>query len=380
MVLKDFIMPIRLPTASLDARISCNRPARIRLASKTPACSTAASHGHSAILESKQTKAANAWLIVGQGLAGSCLAWQFLLRGIPFRIVDRGHGGSTRVAAGMINPITGKNFEPSWRIDEFHPEAISFYLELESILGVALWHPLPILRLASNGKEWNKIQGKLDSPSTRPWIKSSTPEIPSGFHAAVELLGGGWLDTPTFVNASRDHFIKKGCYDESFHDVSAPHPNRILCEGAHGLMNDQLGSHRCAKGEILTVRADWPETHIRIGAGGWLVPIGNQHFRIGSTYEWNQLDELPTAPGRDRICRLAEKLGGTDFEITSHVAGIRPILRRSQPLIGTNRAGDWIFNALGSKGSLYAPEMANMLADWIIGGIPPEEDFILPPV
>ena len=318
------------------------------------------------------------WLIVGQGLAGSCLAWEFFQRSIPFEITDNGHGGSSRVAAGMVNPITGKNFHPSWRIEEFHPQAMRFYTELEEKLNTRFWHPLPVLRLASSEKEWKKIAGKLDSPEVAPWLQSTDFTPPEGFAGAVELKGGGRLDTPAFMEATRSFFSDYGSHSISQHDTSLTHPRRILCEGALGLIQTQLGQHRCAKGEILTVRADWPETHIRIGAGGWLVPIGDGHFRIGSTYEWDELDESPTDAGQKRIIEIAEKLGGQDFEITAHVAGIRPILRRSEPLIGKNTAGDWIFNALGSKGSLYAPRMASMLADWIEKDIRPDPSFILP--
>src|SRR5262245_21225568 len=56
------------------------------------------------------------WTIVGQVLAGTCLAWALWDRGEGFLMIDRGAGGSSRVAAGMVYPITGKNFEPSWRI------------------------------------------------------------------------------------------------------------------------------------------------------------------------------------------------------------------------------------------------------------------------
>jgi len=320
------------------------------------------------------------WLIVGQGLAGSCLAWEFFRRGIPFEIVDTGSGGSSRVAAGMVNPITGKNFQPSWRIGDFHPQAMDFYLSLEARLKTFFWYPVPILRLATSEKEWRKISGKLDSPEISPWVQSTDVPTPAGFSGAVELKGGGRLDAPAFMEATRKFFTDYGNHRISRHDTSESHPRRILCEGALGLMAGQLGQHRCAKGEILTVRADWPESHIRVGAGGWLVPTGRGLFLVGSTYGWDELDETPTPAGRLRITEIARRLGGADFEITAHVAGVRPILRRSQPLIGKNSSGDWIFNALGSKGSLYAPGMARMLADWIEKDIRPEEDFILPPV
>lgn len=317
------------------------------------------------------------WLIVGQGLAGTCLALEFLDRGIPFRIVDSGRGGSSRVAAGMINPITGRNFEPSWLIEDFHPGAVAFFERAAKTFGEPLWHPLPVMRLASSAKEWAKISNKLDLPKTKRWLHETQATTPDDFCGSITLKGGGWVNTARFLSLTRDHFEQLGILETAQLDTTATHSQRILCQGAQGLLQDQLGKHRCAKGEILTVEADWPETHIRIGAGGWLIPIGQNRFRIGSTYEWNELDELPTDKGTTRISEIASKLGSPDFKIIDHVAGVRPILRRSQPLIGKNTGGDWVFNALGSKGTLYAPGMATMLADWICNGTQPDPEFIL---
>lgn len=317
------------------------------------------------------------WLIAGQGLAGTCLAFEFLDRDILFRIIDPNTGGSTRVAAGLLNPITGKNFEPSWRIEDFYPCSIAFFKKIESSLGAKLWHDMPILRLASSEKEWSKISSKLSHPKIRPWLHTEQTPTPPSFYGSITLNGGGWIDTPQFLKITREYFLKLGIIETGKLDSQIP--NTILCQGSDGLIPNQLGPHRCAKGEILTVIADWPETHIRIGAGGWLIPIGDNHFRIGSTYEWNHLDNLPTKTGVERISAIAEKLGGNDFKIIDHLAGIRPILRRSQPLIGKDSSGNWIFNALGSKGTLYAPEMANMLAAWICENKMPHQDFIYSP-
>ena len=87
------------------------------------------------------------WRIVGQGLAGTCLGLEFMARGVDFKIVDSGTGGSTRVAAGLINPLTGKNFQPSWLIEEFHPYAVEYFEKLGERFGVKLWHPMPVMRL-----------------------------------------------------------------------------------------------------------------------------------------------------------------------------------------------------------------------------------------
>jgi glycine/D-amino acid oxidase-like deaminating enzyme len=313
-------------------------------------------------------------MIVGQGLAGTCLAWEFWKRGLSFSLVDREAGGSSRVAAGMINPITGKNFQPSGRIGQFLPQAMEFYAEVEQRIERTIWHPMPVLRLADSQKEWSKMLSKSTLPEVTPWLLNhGVPVAVGGWAGALELTGGGRLDTRTFLDASREFFRQHGIYQQAEVPVDDSGAGRIWCEGAFGLMLGRFGTHRCAKGEILTLRArDWDATHIRVGAGGWLVPLGGCLFKAGSTYEWNELDEVPTAAGGTRVEQIAARLGGSDFDVVHHEAGIRPILRRSEPLIGPINKGDWMFNGLGSKGSLYAPGIARRLADWITEGVEPE--------
>ncbi len=319
------------------------------------------------------------WIIVGQGLAGTCLAWDFWNRGVEFQLVDRENGGSSRVAAGLINPVTGKNFEPTPRIGDFLPEALEFYIALEGLLATTFWHPLPILRLAGDEKEWSKMLAKTARPDVACWLSNNgAPVDADGWLGALELTGGGRLDTRAFLDGSREFFRQRGIYQQA--DVSPEETGgqRIWCDGAAGLLKGRYGTHRCAKGEILTLRAEgWDQAHIRIGAGGWLVPLGNGHFKVGSTYEWDQLDETPTEAGKEKVMTIARRLGGNvDCELLAHEAGIRPILRRSEPLIGPLGNGDWMFNGLGSKGSLSAPSMARRLADWIHEGIQPEDGMI----
>ncbi len=308
--------------------------------------------------------------IAGQGLAGTCLAWALWKRGVGFSIVDRGYGGSSGVAAGLVNPVTGKNFEPSWRVGDFLPEAVAFYREMEGLLDGRFWHPLPVLRLARDAKEWRKICEKLAGPQVAPWVAGEV-EAPGDWAGAVEVRGGGRLDVAAFLEGSRKFFLERGLLTEG--EIAG---NFVDCRGAEALREGKYGPHRCAKGEILTVRAAWDDSRIRVGAGGWLVPVGGGLFRAGSTYEWSELDEVPTAEGGRRIGEKAAILADGNFEVVDHVAGVRPILRRSQPLIGRTGEG-WMFNGLGSKGSLYAPGMAERLARWICDGVEPEREVNL---
>jgi glycine/D-amino acid oxidase-like deaminating enzyme len=305
--------------------------------------------------------------ITGMGLAGCCLAWQLSFRGVAFTWADDDRpAAASRIAAGLVNPVTGKNFNPSWRLAEFLSEAEGFYARVAASLGGTLWFPLPVWRLVGE-REWAKIGAKLEQ--ARPWISSLQDE--PGWRAAVVLKGGGRVATREFCEGTRKFFA-------ATERPGGEAGRVVLCEGATGLVDGRLGPHRCAKGEILTLRAPgWRADRILVGSGGWLVPLGGDLFKVGSTYVWDRLDGEATAEGRARVEEIVRQLAGDGFEVVGHEAGVRPIVRQSRPLIGPLDDGRIVFNGLGSKGSLYAPGTAARLADWLIEGaaLDPELDL-----
>ena len=298
--------------------------------------------------------------LVGMGLAGACLAWHLDDRGVEFVWCDDERDGSaSSVAAGLLNPVTGRNFEPSWRIRDFLPQAMRFFAQREAVVGERWWHPLPVVRLIDE-KTWPKVARKLEREEVARWVERVDESVP-GWRAAVVLRGGGRLDVAGFCRATREWFGSRR--------VGALDAGRVVrCDGAAGLMAGWLGEHRCAKGEILTVLAPGvDDSRVVVGGGGWLVPLGAGLFKVGATYEWDQLDGEPTAEGRAKIERILAALGVEDFVVVDHAAGVRPIVRRSIPLIGPLADGTMVLNGLGSKGSLYAPGAAKSLADWLVG-------------
>lgn len=325
------------------------------------------------------------WTVVGAGLAGTCLALELNRRGEDFRWLDSSRvAGASRVAAGLLNPITGRNFEPSWRISEFHPAALALYEEIGGSCGREFWHPLPMRRFIGSSREAERISRKLQEPAVARWLAEPCPSAASA-GGAIELSGAGWLDVPGFLDASRDRLAAAGILLERRELALGDSDARtIWCEGWQGLIGGRYGPQRCAKGEILTLQPDCEISHeIRVGSGGWAIPLGNGQWRVGSTYEWDQLDSLPTPEGQRRVLEIAAALfpESAEFQVLAHVAGVRPILRRSQPLIGkvsesADSAG-WLFNGLGSKGCLYAPRTAAMLVDWLVSGVrcDPDLDF-----
>ena len=71
-----------------------------------------------------------------RGLAGTALGWALHERGAPFVIVDPNEKQTcSRIAAGLVTPITGKRVKPSWRVDELLPVALEHYRKVEKLLG-----------------------------------------------------------------------------------------------------------------------------------------------------------------------------------------------------------------------------------------------------
>src|SRR5436190_23508140 len=117
-------------------------------------------------------------LIVGQGLAGTLIGWEFERAGIPFEIVDGGHAAAaSTVAAGMINPITGRRLVKSWQIEAWLPLAEATYRELESALALPLWSPMRVRRLFADERERAVTREKQARGELAPYVVAAPDEF-----------------------------------------------------------------------------------------------------------------------------------------------------------------------------------------------------------
>jgi glycine/D-amino acid oxidase-like deaminating enzyme len=280
--------------------------------------------------------------LIGFGLAGACVALQLQRAGLAVRVIDDGRQGSSHVAAGLVNPVAGRNFEPSWEVAEAWKIALPFYQSL----GEDLFRSVPIMRLWFDEKDRVKFERKRDR--VQPWIAKVSDE-------GVLWKEGGWLDCPRFLKVAREEFLNRG----GEWSETAQGGSQIWCAGAAGLIRGDFEGvgHRSAKGEILTVRIpDWREERI-LNRAGWVIPIGEDLYRVGATYDWDQLESGPTEEGRMKVEKILKSLTDRDYEVVDHVAGIRPIVDRSKPVVRFQDGKGWMVNGLGSKGVIYAPRV-----------------------
>jgi len=326
------------------------------------------------------------YIIIGQGLAGSALAMALIDRGATIMVIDsEDENSASRVAAGLVTTVAGKGMNLSWRQGEYLPEALAYYRKLEEASGKKLFHSLDTLRLFDSEKQRDKFNNKRDQLDR--WVEDADPVDLSRWnadHGGFIMKQGGWLDTQTYLQVIRvilgdryrsdsfqedDLVVSKGAV--TWKDISAK--RIILCQGARGLTEGGLFSHvahRCAKGEILTISIPEVCQEKIINRNGWLIPLGNEKWRAGATYEWEDMDGVATQEGRSEIEGKISNLTDLSFHVIEHSAGVRPILRKSQPYIGHHPDHPEVsfFNGLGSKGVTTAPSVACHFAEHLVNG------------
>jgi glycine/D-amino acid oxidase-like deaminating enzyme len=321
------------------------------------------------------------YTIIGQGIAGSLLAWALEKRGIEFRIIDAGDPQSaSRLSTGVLNPVTGRRLAVSWMADEMIATAWEAYAAMEHVLGITCMHPGPILKLFSDVREENEWTSRV-SPE-HPFIKDIvTIEEPS-FHPSrgVVIHGGGWIEQDRLLQALRARWKAKGILIEDTMEIlSTPLDDEITvyCDGVGALSGTAFHPLRLvpSKGEYITIRAPGVPRDRIIGSRYVLVPRAGREddaFSFGSTYDRDDHSPEPTSAARVDLEMRLKKLLRVPFEITGHYAGIRPSTYDRRPLMGRhpqdpNRV---LFNGLGSKGALMAPWLAEHLVAHLEGGVP----------
>lgn len=335
-------------------------------------------------------------LIAGQGIAGTVLAWTLRARGARVFLADPGFPeSSSAVAAGIINPVTGKRYVKSWRLDDCYPVARRLYNSIESALGVKAWYDMPILRLLSSTEEANNWAARAAQPDYAGWVEVAPDPggwarlIPPGFQFGL-VPGAARVDFNTLTEAVRDLAIQEGWflnreipYSEA-ESLLGTYDLVIFCEGYRAFSNPffQGLGWQLAKGEALLIRFEDQNSvsiHTMLKKRMMLVPVGNSVFWAGGSYNWTFDGGQPTEGERAYILEALDEMIGVPFEIVGHRAAVRPTVKDRRPFLGLHRdvSGIGIFNGMGTKGALLAPYWAAHFADHILEGKPldPEVDI-----
>lgn len=332
------------------------------------------------------------YLIVGQGLAGTLLAFSLLEKGEEVLIADDyKHPSASQVAAGMWNPVTFKRLAASWLSNEMLEEMNATFRKLEDQLQTKFFHLLPVARIFNSIQDANFWDEKSDHPEVGKYLSSRTNKsVQENFYAPFgnsEVNDCGWLNVPLFREAAKKYFILNGNFieeevkeqDVEFSEHSliwkgTTFDKLILCNGIgvngwKGLEHlDLIPNH----GQVLDLTIENLEIDAIVNFGQFLLPYGNNKFRLGATYNWNEVPDEPTDEAKELLLSELKQRMDKPFVIESQKTGFRPTTRDRRPIIGfahdNNLLG--VFGGLGSKGVLLAPYFSKLFASVLVEGIP----------
>lgn len=322
------------------------------------------------------------YLIVGGGLAATTLTWQLLERKKKICLVHSDvHPAASEIAAGMYNPLVFKRITKSWMADDLLPYMEDFYRSIESRLKINLLHPMPIAKLlvSEEIERWHKkrISGKLENYIAD--IRQGTP-FPAlkEFAGHAIVTGGGYLDIPAFLKGSfayfknRLHLVNEGIKHneiqinrESVTWKGIEADKLVFCEGASATKNPFFKHvvYYLTRGDVLSVFIPEFQQHTIINKNLFVLPRGENRYKVGSTYDHHDLSLQPSKKALEYLKEGLEKIINTDFKVLAHHTGIRPTIRDRRPVLGLHPQHRFLgyFNGLGTKGVMLAPFFANQM-------------------
>ena len=335
------------------------------------------------------------YLLVGQGIAGSLLAYRLIQARKTVRIIDSGlHHGSSIVAAGIINPITGRNYVKSWNFETLSTEITALYTELEQVLGISLLREVKILRTLFNTFDQNKWMSKSARPDYKDYLgeieknhEDWSPVLRQNLPLAV-THHGKLADLPLLVTTLRSKWVEAGiletgCFDSrnlscqsdyvSYGDLRAK--DIIFCEG-NGILNNRFFKSLPMIGyigEVLKVKIPDIRTKNILKQKSFLVPLNEQIFWFGPfDHPHNSFEKAPSENGRRVLVQNLKNIIQAPFEVVEHLAGVRPTVIDRKPILGTHPhfSRIHIFNGLGTKGASLAPYFSKLLVEYLIANKP----------
>jgi glycine/D-amino acid oxidase-like deaminating enzyme len=329
------------------------------------------------------------YLIIGQGISGTWLSYYLQKANKSFIVIDNAQPNSaSRVAAGIINPLTGRRIVKTWMIDELLSFLIPAYEELGNELNIKAiekkslidFHPTPQMKIAFDERvkenadllfhpddQWqyqNIFNYELGFGEVDPCYVVNLKEILPAWRK--KLLSNNQLLEEDFEITE----LKQADSGINYKNIKAE--KIFFCDGIHSSQNPFFKNLPFAlnKGEAILIEATGiPSTHI-FKKGMMLSSIQKDLFWLGSNYLWEFPDDQPTELFRKQTELLVRSWLKVPFKIVDHKASVRPANIERRPFVGFHPTykNVGILNGMGTKGCSLAPFFAKQLTDHLNSG------------
>lgn len=336
------------------------------------------------------------YLIVGNGLAGISFSEIALQNNKSILVFDNNSQPSSRIAGGLYNPVVLKRFSEVWKAKEQLDFAFPLYHQIEKKLQVIFDYKIPILRKLASIEEQNNWFQAADKPNLAPFLNPNLvhkkyQNIESSFHYGL-VNETGYLDINTLILSYSEYLLSIDALSQETFDYNAiqffeTHISYKGIQAKHIIFAEGFGLHANpffndlpldgTKGELLIIKAPKLNLDVVIKSSVFILPIGNDLYKVGATYDWKDKTNNPTEEGKRELVEKLREIISCDFEIVEHFGGVRPTVKDRRPLVGThpNNKQLHVLNGLGTRGVMLGPFLANQLFQHIENDIPLDKEI-----
>lgn len=326
------------------------------------------------------------YLIIGSGLAGISFAETCLQNHKTILVINDTSQNSTTIAGGLYNPVVLKRFTKIWEAEAQLEISIPFYKSLEHKLNEKLLFEIPLLRKLNSIEEQNNWFTASDKPTLSNYLNTNLETLQNQFITQEYKFGKvnhtGFLDTKKIKDTYINYLISENKYLEETFNYSqlVIEENYIQYENIKAkqiVFAEGFGIHSNpyfnnlpldgTKGELLIIKAENLNLTEIINSSIWILPIGNDLYKVGATYNWEDKTTTKTEEGKNELLSNLKELISCEFEIIEHLAGIRPTVKDRRPLLGRHHSEKniYILNGFGTRGVLFAPYLSDKLYHFI---------------
>lgn len=331
------------------------------------------------------------YIIVGSGLAGIALTETLLREDKTFLVFDNQSQNSSKIAAGLYNPVILKRFSQVLNAKQQLEIADIFYSTIEQKLAVQFDFKIPIYRKFFSIEEQNNWFTASDKSILAPFLSTtiitkqySGIDAPFGYG---EVLHTGYVDTVALLTHYHQYLKDMNLFSSAGFDYSQlqmfdDHVEYDNIKAKQIVFAEGFGMHSNpffnylpldgTKGELFIINAPNLDLDVIVNTSVYILPLGDNRYKVGATYNWDDKTSVPTEEGKQELLDRIKEILTCDFEIVNHFAGVRPTVKDRRPLLGTHPTHKnlHILNGLGTRGVMLAPAMALDLYQLIENGKP----------
>ena len=321
------------------------------------------------------------YLIIGQGVVGTWLSYYAKQAGKSFVVVnDPNTPAASKVASGVINPVTGRRIVQTWMIETFLPFALKAYSDLGASINMDIVKEAPVILIHPSEQMLESFEYRYDHENVY-LQKNNATDFAAFMHTPFgtgQINQSVWIDLNAMLAGWAQQLTDNEEYiNDRFDiaDLTITHEGvewkgikakRVLfSDGLSSMDNPYFKGLPFApnKGEALIVEIkDLPNQAI-YKHNLSIVPWKDQLFWVGSNYEWHYQDAAPTDAFKIKMETALTQLLKLPFKMVDHITGLRPANQERRPFVGLHPIYKalGICNGMGTKGCSLSPYFAQEL-------------------